>query len=73
MTITNGEEIKIQIRKMGLTQKEFAQQADIDYHYLNKVLNGTHIYTDVLDAFKKLGIRYDRKVRTKKKALRKVA
>ncbi|MDI7157184.1 hypothetical protein QMM53_11610 [Leptospira santarosai] len=58
MIITNGEECKYFIRhtlNMG-TLRKFAEDADINYDYLTKSLNGQHSYTEVRDAFLKYNV-----------------
>jgi len=74
MTITNGHEIRIQIRKLGFNQKEFAEEAGVSYGYLNNTINGYHTYREVIAAFDKYGITYKSKEKdSKKKSIRKVA
>ncbi|EKQ40297.1 hypothetical protein LEP1GSC029_3162 [Leptospira interrogans str. 2002000626] len=40
------------------TLREFAKEAEINYDYLSKSLNGQHSYTEVRDAFNKFGVPY---------------
>ncbi|MDV6237842.1 hypothetical protein CH379_019625 [Leptospira ellisii] len=58
MIITNGEECKDFIRQtlQMRTLRKFAEEADINYDYLTKSLNGQHSYTEVRDAFLKYNV-----------------
>ncbi|EKO32724.1 hypothetical protein LEP1GSC163_0916 [Leptospira santarosai str. CBC379] len=58
MIITNGEECKdfIRITLRYKTLVSFARDADINYDYLSKSLNGQHSYTEVREALKKFGV-----------------
>ncbi|WP_017852003.1 hypothetical protein ACO1KB_19145 [Leptospira interrogans serovar Szwajizak] len=65
MIIENGEECKDYIRKTlnMKTLREFATEAEINYDYLSKSLNGQHSYTEVRDAFNKFGVPYQMRSR----------
>ncbi|WP_061285942.1 hypothetical protein [Leptospira interrogans] len=58
MIITNGEECKdfICITLRMKTLAKFAREADINYDYLSKSLNGQHSYTEVREALKKFNV-----------------
>lgn len=68
MIISNNDEIKMGIRKLGYTLKQFSEEADIPYPYLINTLNGGSAYREVLAAFNKFGLRYERREGKRKTA-----
>ncbi|RHX82224.1 hypothetical protein DLM76_06495 [Leptospira yasudae] len=60
MIIINGDECKdfICITLRMKTLAKFAREADVNYDYLSKSLNGQHSYTEIREAFKKWNVPY---------------
>ncbi|WP_442496433.1 hypothetical protein [Leptospira interrogans] len=60
MIIINGDECKdfICITLKMKTLAKFAREAEINYDYLSKSLNGQHSYTEIREAFKKWNVPY---------------
>lgn len=54
MIIINGDECKdfICITLKMKTLAKFAREAEVNYDYLSKSLNGQHSYTEIREAFK---------------------
>jgi len=68
MIISNPDECKASIRKLGFNFKEFSETAEIEYPYLIKALNGDFVVTSVRTAFDKFKIPYKAKTKTKRTA-----
>ncbi|AXR64530.1 hypothetical protein [Leptospira mayottensis] len=75
MIITNGDECKnfICITLKMKTLAKFAREADINYDYLSKSLNGQHSYTEVRDAFLKWNVPFRMNSSRSKKKRRRAA
>ncbi|AOP32558.1 hypothetical protein A0128_00890 [Leptospira tipperaryensis] len=77
MIITNGDECKdfICITLRMKTLAKFAREAEVNYDYLSKSLNGQHSYTEIREAFKKWNVpfRMDRQPRSYKRKSRRAA
>ncbi len=60
MIIINGDECKdfICITLKMKTLAKFAREAEVNYDYLSKSLNGQHSYTEFREAFKNWNVPY---------------
>jgi predicted transcriptional regulator len=61
MIIKNGEAIKVNIRKLGFTLTQFADEAEIPYGALIKALNNHHASGEVRTALMKFGLKFEPK------------